>query len=103
MQTFRQSWKTAKPTEITNEKNDNCNALKALMPKIPSPNGTSVMTFNKTNVKIGTATFFNLDFRDSLGPLLNLTLKSISSSFKLRDDMVTFESPTGISTETSLR
>lgn len=101
--TFRQSWKTAKPTEMTNEKNESWRALKALIPRIPRPNGTSVITFNKMKVKIGTATFFNFDFRDSLGALLNLTLKSTSSFCKLREEMVTLESATGKSTETSLR
>lgn len=101
--TFRQSWKTAKPTEMTNEKNDNCKALNALMPNTPRINGTRVMIFNKTNVKIGTATFFNFDFLDSLGALLNLTLKSISSFCKFRDEIVTLLSATGTSNETSLR
>lgn len=102
--TFRQSWKTAKPTEMTNEKNDNCNALNALMPKIPRPSGTSVIAFNNTKVKIGMAIFFNFDFLDSDGALsLNLILKSTSSFSKLRDEIVTFESAIGNLTETSLR
>lgn len=101
--TFLQSWKTARPTEMTNEKNDNWSALNALIPKMPRPNGTSVMTFNRMKVKIGTATFFNFDFRDSTGELLNLTLKSTSSFCKLRDEMVTLVSATGKSNETSLR
>lgn len=101
--TFLQSWNTARPTEITNEKNDNWSALNALIPKMPKPNGTSVMTFNRMKVKIGTATFFNLDFRDSTASVLNLTLKSTSSFFKLRDEMVNLVSPTGRSNETSLR
>lgn len=103
MLTFRQSWNVAKPTEITNEKNDNCSALNALMPKIPNPNGTNVMAFNKTNVKIGMAIFFNFDFLDSLAPPSNLTLKSISSLSKFLDEMVTFESAIGSFNETSLR
>lgn len=70
---------------------------------MPKPNGTSVMTFNKMKVKIGTATFFNFDFRDSTASVLNLTLKSTSSFSKLRDEMVTLVSATGKSNETSLR
>ena len=104
MITFRQSWKTAKPTEMTNEKNDNWRALNALIPKMPRPNGTSVMIFNKMKVKIGMATFFSFDFRDSTTPsLLNLTLKSTSSFCKLRAEMVSLLSATGKSNETSLR
>lgn len=88
---------------MTNEKNDNWRALNALMPKMPRPNGTRVITFNRMKVKIGMATFFNFDFRDSTGELLNLTLKSISSFCKLRDEIVTLESATGKSNETSFR
>lgn len=101
--TFLQSWKTAKPTEMTNEKNDNWRALNALIPKIPRPNGTRVMTFNRMKVKIGIATFFSFDLRDSTGAVLNLTLKSTSSFCKLRAEMVSLLSATGKSNETSLR
>lgn len=101
--TFLQSWKTAKPTEMTNEKKDNCKALNALIPKIPRPNGTSVITFKRMKVRIGTATFLSFDLRDSTGAVLNLTLKSTSSFCRLRDEMVTLLSATGKSNETSLR
>lgn len=103
--TFLQSWKTANATEMMNEKKDNWSALNALMPKMPRPNGTNVMAFNKTKVKIGMAIFFNFDLRDSLTPLasLNLILKSNSSLCKLRDEMVTLASATGTGIEMSLR
>lgn len=86
-----------------NEKNDNCSALNALMPKMPKPNGTNVMAFSRTNVKIGMAIFFSFDFLDSLAAPSNLTLKSISSLSKFLDEMVTFESVIGNFNETSLR
>lgn len=101
--TFLHSWKTASPTEITNEKNDNWSALKALMPKIPRPKGTKVMAFNRTKVKIGIAIFFNFDLRDSLTPVpsLNLTLKFSSSFCRFLDEMVTLASATGTGIEMS--
>lgn len=101
--TFLQSWKTARPTEMMNEKNDSCRALNALMPRIPRPSGTNVMAFNRTKVKIGIAIFFNFDLRDSLGALasLNLRLKSISSLWIFLEEMVTFVSAIGNFTDTS--
>lgn len=103
--TFLHNWKTANATEITNEKKDNWRALNALMPKIPRPNGTNVMAFRRTKVRIGMAIFFSFDLRDSLTPLasLNLILKSSSSPCKLRDEMVTLASAAGRGIEMSLR
>jgi hypothetical protein len=52
----------ANPTEMTNEKNDNCKAFHAFKPNTPRANGTNVIAFSKIKTRIGMITFFSFDF-----------------------------------------
>lgn len=52
----------AKPNDVIKEMKDNCTAFQVLSPRIPNASGINVIAFNKINTRIGTKTFFNLDF-----------------------------------------